>query len=75
MRPELLVSRVFSLPAQRVDDDTSNTTVATWDSLAHINLLLEMETIYGVTFSIDEALKMTSVGSIKHVLAERGIAW
>lgn len=75
MRPELVVSRVFGVEPARVRDDTSNATLAGWDSLAHINLVLALEAAYGLTLSVDEALEATSVGAIKRVLARRGVAW
>ena len=75
MRPELLVSQVFGVDPAQVRDDTSNATLRAWDSLAHVNLVLALETTYGVSLSLEEALEATSVGAIKRVLVRRGIAW
>ncbi|MFL5541717.1 MAG: acyl carrier protein [Longimicrobiaceae bacterium] len=75
MRPELLVSRVFGVPPQSVDDETSNAALPAWDSLAHVTLVLEIESTYGVCVSVEDALRMTSVGAIKRVLGERGVRW
>ncbi|HET7228570.1 MAG TPA: acyl carrier protein [Longimicrobium sp.] len=75
MKPELLVSRVLGVPAQQLSDSTSNAQLGTWDSLAHITLVLEIESTYGVSVSVEEALGMTSVGAIKQVLAQRGVRW
>jgi acyl carrier protein len=69
------VSRVFGLPPQSVNDETSNTRVRSWDSLAHVTLVLEMESTYGVCFSVEETLQMTNVGAIKRVLSGRGVRW
>ena len=73
MKPELLVSRVLGVPAQQLSDSTSNAQLGTWDSLAHITLVLEIESTYGVSVSVEEALGMTSVGAIKQLLAQRGV--
>lgn len=75
MRPELVVSRVLGVPAHAVRDDTSNATLASWDSMAHVALVVEMESTYGVSLSLDEVLGMTSVDAIKRVLAGRGVRW
>ncbi|HEX8694368.1 MAG TPA: acyl carrier protein [Longimicrobium sp.] len=75
MRPELLVSRVFGVEPARVSDETSNADTPGWDSLAHINLVLALESTYGVSLSVEEALEATSVGAIKRVLARRGVTW
>ena len=56
-----------------VDDSTSITTLEEWDSAAHITLILELESEFGVTVSTDEAIEMTSVLDIKRVLISKGV--
>jgi acyl carrier protein len=73
--PEAVVGRVFGLNPADIDDTTSPDTVAVWDSLGHITLVIELETAYGVSFSPEEALSLMSVGKIKSVLTERGVTW
>ncbi len=75
MRPEEVVTRVFGLDGRIVDDSTTNADVAEWDSVGHMNLILELEATYDVSISPDEALKMTSIGSIKRLLEEQGVRW
>jgi acyl carrier protein len=75
MRPELLVGRVFGVEPASLNDATSNATLRQWDSMAHINLVLAMETEYGVSFTVEDAMEATSVGAIKRVLARRGARW
>jgi acyl carrier protein len=75
MRPELLLGRVFGVAPARLDDDACNATVPEWTSLAHVNLLLALETEYGVQLTVEDALEATSVGAVKRVLARRGARW
>lgn len=75
MSPEVLVSRVFGVERTAVGDDTSNATLGGWDSLAHVTLVLELESTYGLQLSVEEALEATSVGAIKRVLQRRGVRW
>ncbi|MGH8645575.1 MAG: acyl carrier protein [Gammaproteobacteria bacterium] len=75
MPPEEVIAKVFGVPLIDVTDDTSNTTVSTWDSLAHITLILELEATYRVSLLPEEVFNMTSVASIKKVLGSRGINW
>ena len=75
MPPELLLGRVFGVEPASLDDATSSATLSTWTSLAHVNLLLAMETAYGVRLTVEDALEATSVGAIKRVLARRGARW
>jgi len=73
--PEEVVSRVLGVAVGDVSDETSNENLAAWDSLAHMNLILEVEATYGVSLSTDDAMGMTDVGAIKRVLRDRGVGW
>jgi acyl carrier protein len=75
MAPEAVVARVFGLARAAVTDATSNTTVAEWDSLNHVTLVLELESAYGVSLSAEETLAITDVAAIKRVLRSHGVAW
>lgn len=75
MRPELLVGRVLGVEPASLTDATSNATLAQWTSLAHVNLVLAMESAYGVRLSIADALEATSIGAVKRVLARLGARW
>ena len=75
MTPEQLVGRVFDLPATLVSDNTSNATLAEWDSLGHMTLIVELEATYGITVSAEDALGLTSVEAIKRLLTARGVRW
>lgn len=75
MRPELLVGRVFGVEPASLDDATSNATLPQWTSLSHMNLVLAMESTYGVRLSIADALEATSIGAVKRVLGRLGARW
>lgn len=56
-------------------DDGLNVTEATtpadideWDSLAHINLLATVESVFGVRFSADDMAEIDSVATMLQVL-------
>jgi acyl carrier protein len=73
--PEEVVSRVLGVAVGDISDETSNQNLAAWDSLAHMNLILEVEATYGVSLSTEDAMGMTDVAAIKRVLRERGVGW
>ncbi|TLZ76342.1 MAG: acyl carrier protein [Methanobacteriota archaeon] len=70
-----MVGKVFGLRQGDVHDGMSNRTVAAWDSLGHVTLVLELEAAYGVALSTSDALEMTDVAAIKRVLQKRGVEW
>lgn len=67
------MSRVFGVPRRAVDDHTSNRSLPEWDSMGHMNLILELEATYGVSLSAQEALEMTDVAQIKQILQRHGV--
>ena len=69
-----VVGQVFGLPAEVVSDEDSPDTISSWNSMAHINLILALEAEFGVSLSPDDAAEMLSVGLIKSILQERGVA-
>jgi len=75
VKPEEVLAKVFGVPARELTDTTSNRNLAAWDSLAHMTLIVELESTYGLSLSADDALKMNDLGTIKRVLRERGAAW
>ena len=75
MAPEAVLSKVFNVSERDLSDATSNRSLAAWDSLGHVTLVLELEAAYGVSLSAADTLEMTDLGSLKRVLRRRGAAW
>jgi citrate synthase len=75
MSPEMIVGRVFGVNVNSLTDTTSNRSLKEWDSLAHMTLIVELEAVYGIVLSAEDALTMTDVGSIKRLLHARGVTW
>ncbi len=73
--PEEIVAKVFGAALSEVRDDTSNKTLAAWDSLGHITLIIELESTYGISLSPGDLFNMTSVASIKRILSSHGVTW
>jgi acyl carrier protein len=75
MRPEVVLGRVLGLEPNAITDATSSATVAEWDSMAHITLIVELETTYNVGFSVEETLLLKDCASIKRILTSKGARW
>lgn len=75
MSPEAVVASVFGKNLAVITDATSPETLAEWDSLGHVTLVIELESIYGVSFSAEETMSLTSVALIKDALRSQGATW
>lgn len=68
-----IFSKILDVPADRFADTVSIHTVAGWDSLKHVQLMLAIEEEFDLSLAPEDIETMVSVGLIKEVLQERGV--
>jgi len=66
------VAEVFGMPVAEVPQDASIETVESWDSLRHMELMLELEMRFGVQMTTDVMPTLISVEAIEEFLQEQG---
>jgi len=62
---------VFELPASRDVTAVRQISEKSWDSLAHATLVAAIESEFGITIDIADALEMTSFEATKQLVAEK----
>ena len=60
--------RAFDVDPQSVSIDTTPDDVVGWDSVGHLELACELESIFAVTFDVDELMEMENVREIVRIL-------
>lgn len=63
---------VFDDPALVLTNELSANDVENWDSLNHITLIVELETLTGLSLSTDELVNLKNVGDFVQLLADKG---
>jgi len=63
-----VIASVLGVPVEAVGPDASSDTLAGWDSLKHMNLVLALEQTFGVEIPDEDAADITSYALIKMVL-------
>jgi acyl carrier protein len=66
------MATVWNVPAADIPEDADTTSLPSWDSLRHMELMLELEMSFGVRIPADELPELTSVGAIEEALREHG---
>jgi acyl carrier protein len=61
---QLIVKDILDNESLNINDQTETTDVEGWDSLAHINILSQIEREFSVRFSLDELACFSTVGKI-----------
>jgi len=65
---------VFGVDGDALTDETSPNTVAGWDSVNHLHLVLALEGEFEVQFDPGEIAELSSFGRIRERLARGGHA-
>jgi acyl carrier protein len=74
MALEELVATVLEVEPASVDDATSAESLDRWDSLAHVTLITAVEETYDVILSTHEMRDARSVGELRRILRDKGVA-
>ncbi|MBL4930559.1 acyl carrier protein [Clostridium paridis] len=51
--------------------DTNSDDIEDWDSLAQVNIIVSLEKVFSIKFSVDEIIKLQSVGDIVDTIAKK----
>ena len=65
-----VMSLVFEVPAEEINDESSTDTIENWDSLRHLNLILALEEEFGISVPDEEVGNMVNYKIIYHVLTD-----
>jgi len=65
---KLVMSTMLKVDISTIEDDSSMDNIPSWDSLAHMNLVLALEEEFHVTIPDEDAGNITSYKLIKLVL-------
>jgi acyl carrier protein len=73
--PEQVLARVFGVSPAELSDASSPDTIESWDSLAQMMMVVELEREYGVSIAPEEAIQIRTVGAVKDLLRNNGLTW
>jgi len=68
-----IVSKVFNVNLDSINDDCSPENLEEWDSFNFYVLLDEIENEFDVKFDLDETLEIKKIGDIKKLFVKYGI--
>ena len=71
---EQVFAGVLKARSADLTDSSTPATVPGWDSLAHINIIWALEEAYGISFSGEEIVAVTSLGAARALLRQKGVA-
>mgnify|MGYP001069263201 CR=1 FL=1 len=66
-----IVAGILKTDPQNLKEDSTAETVPEWDSLNHWAVIGELENIYGIEFTMDEATEFKNLGHIYETLMKK----
>jgi acyl carrier protein len=74
-RIKAVMAQIFGIAAGEIQDDSSPDTIAKWDSVSHMNLVIALEAEFGVELSEEQISEMATyrliVLTIRELVDER----
>ena len=65
-----IMSLVFEVPFESIEDDASSDNIDNWDSLRHLNLILALEEEFGVSIPDEEVGNLVNYKLIEITINE-----
>jgi acyl carrier protein len=71
------IAAALNVAADELSEESSPDTIAAWDSLNHLNIVMAIEGEFDVALSADDVMEMRNVGLIRTILRQHGVdaAW
>lgn len=68
-----VIRRVFYIEAETVDPKWTSDNVPDWDSVGHLNLIMEIEKEFGIKIEIEEMFEVECLGDIEPILKKKNV--
>jgi acyl carrier protein len=68
-----ILAKVLLVDKNEISDDLSRKDVEEWDSMSHLMLVSEIESVFDVTLSDDDIIGIHKVSDIKRILKKNGV--
>lgn len=66
-----IMALVFSIDVRTIDEEIAYGTHEKWDSIHHLNLIVELESYYDVLFEPEDIQIMTNIDMIADCIAQK----
>ena len=66
-----LMAKVFEIEISKISPKTTPRTIANWDSLRHLMLIVDLEKEFQVNFTDDELVRLADFKSICQIVTKK----
>ena len=72
-RVATIFEKAFKVEREEFSPELVPEDVLLWDSLGHMNLVMELEDEFGLQLEVDEITEMSTAGKIIEILQSKGV--
>lgn len=65
----------LQIDPSKISEDMAYNKIAEWDSVAHMALVTEIESVFDIMLDTDDILEMSSVVKAKEILTKHGVSF
>ena len=73
MRLYQVVGNVLKVDPETLSDEANAETIASWDSLRHIEVIFAVESAFHTRFTMPEIASLRNLGDIRRLLENKGV--
>jgi acyl carrier protein len=67
-----LIATTLKISPSQITNNTEDSDIVAWDSLAHVNLMMSLEQAFDLYLEVEDFARLTSVPAILDYLGEHG---
>lgn len=70
-RLEKIIREVFDIETETINENWTSDHIPDWDSVGHLNLIMEVEKEFGIKIEIEEMFEIEKLGDIIKLLTKK----
>lgn len=72
-RLEEVIRKVFPIDTETIDEEWTSDDIPEWDSVGHLDLIMEIERSFSVKIEIEEMFEVEKLGDITTILLKKNV--
>jgi acyl carrier protein len=72
-RLEKVIREVFPIEEENIDENWTSDDIPDWDSVGHLNLIMEIEKAFDIKIEIEEMFEVEKLGDITRILKKKNV--
>jgi len=72
-RLEKVIRGVFPIEEETIDENWTSDDIPDWDSVGHLNLIMEIEKEFDIKIEIEEMFEVEKLGDISRILKKKNV--